>query len=60
MKIELKATVEVPDNMPRDEVVRLVQRLIDAGEEDAASTPRDWSDPDTKKIARMSHVTVTE
>lgn len=47
-------TVQVTgDGLTVEEAKRLVQRLIDAGKEDASNTPDDWEDPDAEACAAL-------
>lgn len=50
--------VDAVESLPASGVTRLVQRLIDAGLEDAGSSPDDWSDPDKENIELVVGITV--
>jgi hypothetical protein len=55
---ELTVRVEMPVGMDRAEAARLLQRLIDAGREDAVLAPGDFEEPDATDIARLGSVRV--
>lgn len=57
-EVVLTARVTVPHKMSDQEAARLVQRLVMAGEEDAANSPPDWEDPDKDKIAAITAVKI--
>lgn len=49
--------VDAQQSMPLPSVTRLVQRLIDAGLEDAGNSPADWNDPDKERIDLIASIT---
>lgn len=49
----VSVVVRHAEKMSPAAVARLVERLILAGQEDAANTPDDWEDPDAARAASL-------
>lgn len=50
----LTVKVRVPDTVSAAYAARLVQRLVEAGQEDAARSPDDYDDHDKAAVAAMT------